>query len=152
MSSICEHSFKVLFRCVIYIKGQFRQLLLITKILVSVYHMIEFSVIFICVSERCFLCMILHDNVPWEREQESVCVHAHAYVCSHMCTCMNVSLYRGEMLHECQSVQGWNVTVVLPQSTWNSCHANLTDPQKKCRNRCPQILLSWSNKIFNLCN
>ena len=43
-----------------------------------------------------------------ERERESkkvcvfkcmcVCVHAHVYVCLHMCTCMNVSLYRGEML------------------------------------------------------
>ena len=105
MSSICEHSFKVLFRCVIYVKGQLRQLLLTTKILVSVY-MIEFSVIFICVSQRCFLCMIVHDDVSWERESKKVCVFKCMCVCTrtHMCVCMNVHL------HECQSVQGWNVT------------------------------------------
>ena len=80
------------------------------------YNMIKFSVIFICVSERCFLCMIVHENVPWERESKKVCVFKCMCVCTRtrmcVCTCalawmsvctgvkcyMNVSLYRGEML------------------------------------------------------
>ena len=60
--------------------------------------MIEFSVTFIYISERCFICMTVHDKVPGERasEQENVCVRARARMCVylHMCTCMNVSLHR----------------------------------------------------------
>ena len=64
--------------------------------------MIEFSVIFLCVSERYFICMILHDIcmiICHERGKESVCVCARArmrvFAQVHL---RDVSMYRGEML------------------------------------------------------
>ena len=74
--------------------------------------MIEFSVTFICVSERCFICMIMcHER---ERASRKVCVRVCVCMCIgvylHMCTCMNVSLYRMKCQLPCPRV---NETPVL---------------------------------------
>ncbi len=78
-----------------------------------------------------------------ERESKKVCVFKCMCVCTRtrmcVCTCalawmsvctgvkcyMNVSLYRGEMLHECQSVKGWNVTW-MSVCTGVKCYMNVS--------------------------
>ena len=119
--------------------------------------MIEFSVTFIYVSERCFICMIVHDNVPRERASE------HEGVCACVCVRARMCVFAHVHLHKCHTVQGEMLQLLCPRA--HETHAMRIQLifvearhatsctwaiSRKCRNRCRQFLPSWSNKIFDL--